>query len=517
MNPNDATAAHAEVERALSTGDHELIAQSLLFHVWPLFNTNWDLMLAAVNSLPRDVIEKHPLLFLNHPMLLTLSRTADWSLPEIRPEVAQALSPGQLDLMILGQMIVLRIKGDESKALNHARQFADRIIETRADSRDRTDGPLWFYHLQIGSTFLSAGDTSQALLKFSSATQLARMSAQPDAERLTLGRTALAHAVRGSLGNADSALAAASIQPPASPAHAKAHFATMAAASALISADRMTDDLDDKIAALEPYDSSEFTWPFALLARVRSLLAQNRPHETFEALQLASQQHPHHGSFASDVMTSATVEALTATEEFANARKVLNQSVDRGGALTQLAAVRLALYTDDFDSAALGIRALITDPDLGLGQRVECALLAAWLRCARAGDVDEYAAVKVARWGINPDNRRIFASVPSKFVECVTELVPALTAESLTTNLSNLHHVHLRSRPQLTDSEQRVLRAITIHGTTTATARALQVSPNTIKSQLRSLYRKLECSTRQEAIQIATDFQPSLMNTKVRA
>ncbi|MGM7678815.1 response regulator transcription factor [Microbacterium sp. A94] len=516
MNPNDAIAAKVEVERALSTGNHELIARSILFHCWPLFNTDWDLMRAAVSALPRDVIEEHPVLLITDPMSYTSSRIATWSLPAIHPDTARALSPDQLDLLILGHMIAHRMKGNESQALDYARQFAHRIIETRACSRDRTDGPLWFYHLQIGSTFLSAGDTARALLELSSATQLARLSIQDDAVRLTLSRTALAHAVRGSLDNADSALADAFMQAPPSPAHVRSSTATLVAASALISADRMTADLDEKISALEPYDSIEVTWPFALLARTRALLAHDHPHEALEALQLASQTHAARpGSFASDVMTSAAVEALTAAEEFGSARKILAQDGAHQGLFTQLTAVRLALHTDDFGSAANGIRILSNDPTLGLGQRVECALLAAWLQCARAGDLDEYTAAKVARWGANPDHRRLFASVPSVLIERVTARVPAQSSESMTANISDLQHVLLRSRPQLTGREKRVLEAITTHGTTAAIARALHVSPNTIKSQLRSLYRKLGCSTRQEAIRIAADLLPSIANPAV--
>jgi DNA-binding CsgD family transcriptional regulator len=63
--------------------------------------------------------------------------------------------------------------------------------------------------------------------------------------------------------------------------------------------------------------------------------------------------------------------------------------------------------------------------------------------------------------------------------------------------------VDVPQRPALTGSEARVLGALTAHQTTAALAAALHVSPNTIKTQLKSLYRKLGCSNRDDAVNVA--------------
>jgi DNA-binding CsgD family transcriptional regulator len=62
-----------------------------------------------------------------------------------------------------------------------------------------------------------------------------------------------------------------------------------------------------------------------------------------------------------------------------------------------------------------------------------------------------------------------------------------------------------------------VLRALPAHETTAAIAVAFHVSPNTIKSQLKSIYRKLGCSSRTDAIKLATRLNLLTADTDVAA
>lgn len=60
-----------------------------------------------------------------------------------------------------------------------------------------------------------------------------------------------------------------------------------------------------------------------------------------------------------------------------------------------------------------------------------------------------------------------------------------------------------RTLPSLTPRESVVLRELTRTGSAAEIAEALVVSPNTVKSQLRALYRKLGVTSRQEALVVA--------------
>jgi DNA-binding CsgD family transcriptional regulator len=56
----------------------------------------------------------------------------------------------------------------------------------------------------------------------------------------------------------------------------------------------------------------------------------------------------------------------------------------------------------------------------------------------------------------------------------------------------------LQARPSLTSGELRILNALPAQRSTANMASSFHVSPNTVKSQLRSIYRKLGVSSRAE-------------------
>lgn len=77
---------------------------------------------------------------------------------------------------------------------------------------------------------------------------------------------------------------------------------------------------------------------------------------------------------------------------------------------------------------------------------------------------------------------------PSRQLQTITETLPAQVPAAV---------------PRLTKREAVVLRNLGVHRTLEELARMLFVSRNTVKSQVRSLYRKLGVGTREEAIAFA--------------
>ena len=219
VNLTDAPHAERELRRALASGRADEIARTALAHIWPLYWAHYDLLIESVEALPGALLERFPVLKILHPMTPVLARAARPFKPLVSPDEARGLSPDELDILTLVQMIGFRFSGDVAAALIYAQRLEDRLVEVRVESRERTDGPLWFYHYQIGSTLLAAGDSSRALLAFATARQLGTFAQQPYAERLALTRAALAHALRGSLDEADTALAESRTQPLPSRAH----------------------------------------------------------------------------------------------------------------------------------------------------------------------------------------------------------------------------------------------------------------------------------------------------------
>lgn len=504
MNLNDADRAREDLLQAISDGHPEKIARTAISNIWPLYTSHSDLLISAVVELPSAVLDRHPILRVMHPMLPVLARISRAFKPVAYTQDVRTLAPEEVDFLIFAQMTTFRFSGDISAALVCARRLEDRLLQVRVETRDRMDGPLWFFHHQIGTTLLAAGDTGRALLKFVNARQFGKYSRQPYAERMALSRAALAHAVRGTLGEAERALAEGTSMPPVTTVHEIATTASEMTAAALIAIERMSDDVDALLADARPSDNIELNWPFALLARCRAYLSRQRPEEALEAIRLAADGHPaQQGSFAHDVVASTSIQALIATGDVAHAWKIAKDNVKRGP-LTQFATVRLALYDCRFDVAAHEMRVIAGDQTLGPAQRAEYVLLSGWLELGRTGTIEEDTARQIARVAKRRERRRLLTLMPRQLVDRVSETLDRDAAAEFDAVTEGLSYVDAQARPSLTSGELRVLNALPGRDSTAAMAAKFHVSPNTVKSQLRSLYRKLGCSTREEAIRIAT-------------
>lgn len=504
MNLTDDVLAIEELRRAVASGVPETVAITAVSNIWPLYSAHFAELTTAIEALPLPVLERYPVLRVVHRMTPVLARSTRPFKPLMSPDLTRTMSADELDVLTLAQMIAFRFSGDVAAAMIYARRLEDRVLQLHADARDRTDGPLWYYHQQIGSTLLAAGLSGRALLQFATARQLGRLAPQVDAERMALGRAAIAYAVRGSLDDADRALAAARLRPPATGAHVSSTATTECATAALIEVERMTPEAEGRLDGLEPYDSIELSWPFALLARTRWFGAQQRPEEAMEAVRLASDAHPdQHGSFASDVVAAASIDALCSLGATASARRLVETSVEVGP-LTRLAIVRHALLEARFTPAEQGLRRLGSEQGLGPGQRAEVLLLSVWLESARNDGVTPDSAQHVLRLSRHGGARRMLATMPIQVVDHVRAALPEEDGGAFEESIAGLLHIDVPPRPILTTGELRVLGALHERATTQAIALSLQVSPNTIKSQLRTLYRKLGCTTRDEAIRIAS-------------
>lgn len=506
VNLSDENRARSALERARDSGKAEVIAQAAASNVWPLYSSHFELLIDAIESLPGPMLENYPVLRALHRITPVLARTNRPFKPLVYVDDARTMSADELDILTLVQMVSFRYSGDVTAARIYASRLEDRILRVRTESRERTDGPLWYYHYQIGSTLLAAGDSERALLQLATARQLGRLSLQRDAERICVGRMALAHAVRGSLDDAELALAESIAAAPATAAHVDSARATARAVAALIGVERLEGDVDALVSVVDSYDSIQLTWPFALLARTRALLASHRADEALEAIRLASDAHPsQHGSFASDVIAAMSIEAHCFNGDLHSAHEVARGGTD-SGILTLLALARLSVYASRFDLAAHYLRQIFGDHSIGPGQRAEAMILAAWLDVAQSGRIERSAAMRLVRLARKPSTRRLFAMMPRQFTDVVLAALPPAEADVFSVVVDNATGADFRPRPPLTRSELRVLQAIATRETTVSIAEQFQVSPNTVKTQLKSVYRKLGCSTRAEALTIAARF-----------
>lgn len=499
MNNSDPDRAQGELADAVRSGAPDAVARAAMDNIWPLFQHHHAALISAVVALPEAVLDRYPVLRLLHPVTPVLARTTHPFKPLLYPDAARALSREELDITLLAQIIAFRLSGDLAASVTYADRLDERIGRSPVGASGETDGPRWYLHFQIGSTRLAAGQFSRALADFATARQLGQLSSQCAAVRMALGRMALAHAMRGSIDDAQRAITELRRFDAPGAAHIDATLTSEAAAEALIAVERQDPDVDAVLERLEPFDSVEVSWPFALLARARGLIARQQPEHALEVVRLADETHPRlHGSFASDVIVSSRIAALAMLGDTVQARELVD-GVRHPGTLTRIAAVRLALHEGRLDAAEAGLSRLERDRNLGPGQRSECLVLSVWAQFERSGRLESDVLCRLRRLAENRNARRMLGSLPIQVIDAATVgLAPDLRAR-FTDDTSGLLFADVDSRLVLTKGELRVLTAITLYPTTAAIAAAHHISPNTVKSHLKSLYKKLGCSTREEA------------------
>jgi LuxR family maltose regulon positive regulatory protein len=178
------------------------------------------------------------------------------------------------------------------------------------------------------------------------------------------------------------------------------------------------------------------------------------------------------------------------------------------GPTREVARARIDLVRGHPGSALGRLAELSTDP-LPLRTAAEASAIevGTLLRLGRTDRTDaavDYLGALLARTGL----RMPLALLPKSDFDRV---VSALRAAGYGELFEGMHARSMLpdvvSTQALTARERTVLRALMDSGAAADIARDLYVSPNTVKSQLRSIYRKLGAANRQEAIMIAVERQ----------
>lgn len=489
--------SEAALTEALDSGDEDAVAAALTLHVWPLLNAHYDAFEQAFRSLPVTVRARHfPLEALGQLAMVAGShRAREVLLFDHRR--ASAKEAGGIHFV---QLLAARLAGDYAAATRSASRLAD-WSRAASDEGLIADGPAAFFMTQSGFTDLVNGRTATAVRRFGLARRMATSATLHDSERDALGKSALAHIVRGSLSSARQALALAEELPVRAPTLFQRFSAsTERSARALIAVEQQ-DDAASALAALTLLESADELWPFKLLALGRDALARESPLEALEFVTVsqATQLIPAR-SLASDIVTALRVEALLAMDQpLAAARASEN---DETGIFTRLARMRVAIRSGDRERARRLGAAIVSDPEATPHVQLESRLLLAWADVLDDTSLSSATAAMATAYSAQGGVRQ-FTGVPGYVVEALRALVndpasiPSPEASALTTGQSLL-------RNPLTHRERHVLIAASNHATLAEIASELKVSRNTVKTQLSSLYRKLGVGTRADAVAAAT-------------
>ncbi|GAA1860182.1 hypothetical protein GCM10009796_23200 [Microbacterium koreense] len=493
QEPSEACAA---LRAAVEVESVETLQGVVARHLWTLRDQCFEELTDAIQRVPGRELDDAPLLKLLHPMTPVIAAS---SAPFDTNTLASVDAPSAVarDTLVALQTIAAQWSGDMRASATHAEELRRRIYEESVPERAQRGSNLWFLHYCLASTLVLTGDTAAGARELATSRVVARKSGSTQGERSSLARLALVDVLRGSVREAGAALRAARELAPYEGAYTLEGAGTEAVAEVLIALERGEAVDLRQLDAVEP---TAFTWPFFTLARARCALLGGQPAQAVEAVRATVAAHRvQDGTLAADILAAIYIDAfLGLGNERAAARAGL--VVREPGPTAKTAHARLALARGDVDAAARLIEELSGEAWACPAREHEITCLLAWESAAR-GAVGAGVARRFAALADTPTARRILASTPAWVVQAVAQALPALARDDFEARITGLVFAEIgRSTVHLTASEQRVFDALSQHERVADLASALFLSPNTIKTHLSSLYRKLGVSSRREAI-----------------
>lgn len=363
------------------------------------------------------------------------------------------------------------------------------LFDETEDTLRPADG---FYYLHTGVTYLLTDRMHDAIAMFrrAHAAGAGTFVAGDAAEKL-----ALTYAMNG-------ACTEAQLWLDAEPRHPRSTAGSVAAA--LLALDRL--DLDASLDILTdlgtPADNDEF-WAFALYAHGHHALLAGMPADGLRYIDSVIELYL---PLRDDGISTALIDTVRADLHLAcgNVEQAIELVEKSEHPLSAPVRARIQLLTDNPTSADEIVHSYITDTNCTFRSSLQLAVLgaAATFQLDRPNDARRHLTRAVTlsrRTGL----LRPFALLPAPMLEGLASLDVEVPTDLRQMASQFLVYPAYRPPVTLTARERAVLEGLLAGHSTTAIAESQYVSVNTIKSQLRSLYRKLGAHSREEAIAIA--------------
>lgn len=385
-----------------------------------------------------------------------------------------------------------------------------------AERRDEQLALLSFARTTIGQTYLFAGRGRQALPFFAQAATDAADLADASLLFYARGFAALTFALDGDV-NESRRLTDECVSAPQWSRLATSQWARQAQLAIAITAlDAF--DLDRARLALDVLEAKQADFSDRPLIEVVAAELSLLSAEAFDGLTRldafsAQSAGRFSGSFHRSLLTSVRAKLLLALGQPQEANATLNAFV--GGRDRTAAALGRQLLVSGRENQAIALAESWTwREDLPSRTRIELLLVRA-VAALRGNDLDAAGSAWTRALALY---RQCGAGLPFGFVsDAMVREFTTLTGESLPDGLQAIPNVNAASEavvPRLTKRETLVLQRLAASPSMGEIASALVVSPNTVKSQVRSIYRKLGASTRNEALTIAASW--GLLRTPAR-
>lgn len=405
--------------------------------------------------------------------------------------------PQQMFVLSMFRMNDYRVHGMIHRALEQADTIESYLAQMRPSL---TPGGGWLMQapVQIGITAMLAGDFPRALNTLAQA-QLRPANAKfVFLERESLVKAALIHAAFGNATTASGLLTRAA-QVPRTSSWVEKHIDVQAEFASILSSQADPEEVIDQLEVISLHDIGEM-WPFYVIALHRLLEAAGHHDELehrLEMLDALPLPKIDGEGFSGSVIPLK--RALTALSVGRGAEAVeFLQRADHSLTYTKLVRAATDLYVGRLHHAVDLAHALQRHTrGFRLLELRRLSILAAahfMLDHTKEAIATLRMAAQMPR-GLSPQERLLFGLEIHEFAERYVEAWPKVPAA---------HAIFLSELPRkghsLTEREIEILEQLAQGLTRAQIAEQLFISLSTVKTQLQSIYRKLEVSSAADAI-----------------
>ena len=399
---------------------------------------------------------------------------------------------GTLAAVIFG----LRVRGEVRRAAHAGSEYADLLRRPNA-LFDHTFGNHTFLALQRGISSALVGEDREALGFFAAAQRTTPPPALMALVRDAYVKSALIEALHGDPDVARRQLETAETVP-----RTTSWVEGVADAHADIARAMIADDPVSGVEMIERVPGAavgEF-WPFLVEATCRLYLRAGRAADLGPFLQRSATAAPQH--HAGQGLPGSIIELFTAVSSLVRgdlpAARVALAPTDSEMPLTVLIKAAVDIASGRASAAATRLAGL-HERTAGLRQ-VESARAALLAWALLRSDAEPAAVEILARW---IDGRRDPSEIDLEYFPTDVRALGAASVVGWPARGAPRKRPstwHLAQPVNLTSQEQRVLVLLSTDKTRAQIADELFVSPNTVKSHARSLFRKLGVDNRGDAV-----------------
>lgn len=499
--------------RAVADEDWQQVGELIRDHWVTLVCEHWELVRATLRTLPSEVVNADPALRAGQAVFVELGAgLASRSAPiPSQPDALDALgcSAAAFDTLAVGtaQAMVLRLGGRFREAAEMCARMARVAAAALEAQPDAVKGTLPLFRLQWAVTHQLAGDHGESTAAYRMAFRAGDGFGIDFVARNAAGGLALDHVVVGDVSKAAEWVAEERRYGPAPEWIDFRVRVSGLVASALVAIEGAdAEGARAALATLGDVLDTEELWAFSTYAHCQLALLEGNPAAGLDRIERETQVHSRwytDGSAAVELLTDVATELHCA---LGNGNEALAEASAASDRVQRRTRARVALLADD-PAVALS-EATVLAASEGMSTRVVLDALMIEVSAAVAlgrPDVAERSLRRAVSLAAMAGAVRPFLALTAQAREWLggTDLEALVRELGVDVGSASRFFPEELRKVALTNRELAVLRELASGRRVGAIAERMFVSHNTLKSQIRSLYRKLGVHSRSGALEVA--------------